>query len=273
MAATQSQSIEGTFTYIVDTGVAPVHHINGPEQDSAKLAGTYEKRLLPIKNGRPVRNKLELETHGFKFLDHLTAVKNFQNESELKATYYPEIENLIQIHTGAKKVMMFDHTIRVGEINLRKEKRARAPVNSVHNDYTEASGPRRVRDLLGEEEAEAALKRQFAIIQVWRPIIDVVKRDPLAICDGRSLPKEGFIVVQRKYAHRTGETYHITYNPEHQWYYFPEMKKTEVILFKVFDSDLKKTVRYTAHSAFKDPTSSSDAPPRQSIEARALVFF
>jgi hypothetical protein len=273
MALNENQHIDGKFTYIVDNGIAPIHHISGPDQDSRELPGTYEERTLPVKNGRLIRNELNLGTHGFEFLDHMTTVKDFQNSDELKAVYYPEIEALIQAHTGASKVMMFDHTIRIGEENLRQEKLARAPVNSVHNDYTETSGPKRVRDLLEAEEAEEALKGRFAIIQVWRPIIDVVERDPLAICDARSLPKEGFIVVQRKYAHRTGETYHITYNPEHQWYYFPNMKRTEAILFKVFDSDMQSPVRYTAHSAFEDPTSSADAPPRQSIEARALVFF
>jgi hypothetical protein len=273
MTTAQSQSVEGKFTYIVDNGIAPVHHIGRPGQDSRELPGTYEEQTLPVKNGRLIRDTLKLNTHGFEFLDHATAVKDFQNEDELKATYYPEIEEFIKLHTGASKVLMFDHTIRIGEKNLRQEKLARAPVNSVHNDYTDASGPKRVRDLLEPEEAEAALKGRFAIIQVWRPIIDVVGRDPLAICDARSLPKEGFIVVQRKYAHRTGETYHITYNPEHQWYYFPNMKRTEAILFKVFDSDMQNPVRYTAHSAFQDPTSSTNAPPRQSIEARALVFF
>jgi hypothetical protein len=31
--------------------------------------------------------------------------------------------------------------------------------------------------------------------------------------------------------------------------------------------------RFTAHSAFDDPTSPPDAPARESIEVRTLVFF
>lgn len=273
MATSESQTIEGKFTYIVDTGIAPVHHIEGPGQEARTLPGTYEERTAAVKNGRPVRDSFKLNTHGFEFLDSTSAVEDFQNPDEIKAVYYPEIEALIKSNTGASRVLMFDHTIRIGEEGLRQEKLARAPVHSVHNDYTDKSGPRRVRDLLEPAEAEAALKKRFAIIQVWRPITEVVQRDPLAICDARTLPKEGFIVVERHYPHRIGETYHITHNDGHEWYYFPKMKRTEALLFKVFDSDIDSPARYTAHSAFEDPTSAVDAPPRQSIEARALVFF
>jgi hypothetical protein len=270
---TEHQSIEGTFTYIVDDGIAPIHVISGPEKEARTQPGTYEERTISVLNGRPKRDAFSLETHGFSFIDNTSAVTDFQNPDEVKAVYYPEIEALIQSHTGASRVLMFDHTIRISDDNLRQEKMARAPVRSVHNDYTDKSGPQRVRDLLEPAEAEAALKGRFAIIQVWRPITEVLQRDPLAICDARTLPKEGFIVVERHYPHRIGETYHITYNAAHKWYYFPEMKRTEAIIFKVFDSDMDSPVRYTAHSAFEDPTSPADAAPRQSIEARALVFF
>jgi len=41
----------------------------------------------------------------------------------------------------------------------------------------------------------------------------------------------------------------------------------------VFDTDADAGVRFTAHSAFDDPTSPPDAAIRQSIEMRALAFF
>jgi hypothetical protein len=269
----ENPSIEGTFTYIVDDGIAPVHHISGPEHEARTQAGTYEERTIKVLNGRHKRDAFSLETHGFEFLDNTSAVTDFQNPDEVRAVYYTEIEALIQSHTGASRVLMFDHTIRISDDNLRQEKLARAPVRSVHNDYTDKSGLQRVRDLLEPDEANAALKGRFAIVQVWRPITEVLLRDPLAICDARTLPKEGFIVVERHYPHRIGETYHITYNPALEWYYFPEIKRTEALIFRVFDSDLDSPVRYTAHSAFEDPTGPANALPRQSIEARALVFF
>jgi hypothetical protein len=117
------------------------------------------------------------------------------------------------------------------------------------------------------------MKKRFAIIQVWRPIRGNVFADPLGICDARTIPPEGFILLQRRYPHRTAEVYHIAYNPEHLWYYFPEMTRNEALVFKVFDSDLSLTAQFTAHTAFEDPNTPPDAPPRESIETRTFAFF
>jgi hypothetical protein len=146
-------------------------------------------------------------------------------------------------------------------------------VKSVHNDYTEKSAPVRLREIVGDAEAERRLKKRWAIIQVWRPIRGKVLIDPLGICDGRSIPQRGFIKVERRYQYRTGEVYHIAHNPAHEWFYFPQMTRDEALVFKVFDSDAGKPSRFTAHSAFDDPATPADAPPRESIETRTFAFF
>ena len=110
-------------------------------------------------------------------------------------------------------------------------------MKGVHNDYTETSAPRRLREIVGDAEAERRFKKRWAIIQVWRPIRGTVLIDPLGICDGRTIPQKGFILVQRRYKYRTGEVYHIAHNPEHVWYYFPQMERDEALVFKVFDTD------------------------------------
>ncbi|KAF8133758.1 hypothetical protein EV363DRAFT_1416121 [Boletus edulis] len=63
----------------------------------------------------------------------------------------------------------------------------------------------------------------------------------------------------------------VKYNPGHKWYYLSDQTPDEVTLIKCFDSDVDKA-RLTPHSAFHDSTSPPDAPQRQSIEVRALVF-
>ena len=90
---------------------------------------------------------------------------------------------------------MFDHTIRVGDEKVQQSTGARPPVKGVHNDYTEKSAPRRLREIVGDAEAERRFKKRWAIIQVWRPIRGAVMIDPLGICDGRSIPQKGFILV------------------------------------------------------------------------------
>ena len=150
---------------------------------------------------------------------------------------------------------------------------ARPPVKGVHNDYTESSAPRRLREIVGDAEAERRFKKRWAIIQVWRPIRGKVLIDPLGICDGRTIPRKGFILVERRYKDRTGEVYHIAHNPAHEWFYFPQMERHEALVFKVFDSDASTPARFTAHSAFDDPSTPAEAPPRESIETRTFAFF
>jgi hypothetical protein len=142
----------------------------------------------------------------------------------------------------------------------------------VHNDYTERSAPRRLRDILGDEEAEKRMQKRFAIIQVWRPIRGNVYADPLAISDGRSIPREGFILNTRRYKDRIAETYHISFNPRHEWFYFPEMTRNEALVFKVFDSNTSVT-EFTAHTSFEDPNTPPNAPFRESIETRTFAFW
>ena len=124
-----------------------------------------------------------------------------------------------------------------------------------------------------KDDSKKINARRFAIVQVWRPIRGKVLMDPLGICDGRSIPQKGFIRVQRRYKDRTGEVYHIAHNPSHIWFHFPQMERHEALVFKVFDSDTSKPSRFTAHSAFDDPQSPSNAPGRESIETRTFAFF
>jgi hypothetical protein len=153
----------------------------------------------------------------------------------------------------------------------RGEKGVSEPVRVAHNDYTLKSGPQRVRDLL-PAEADLLLKNRFAVINVWRPIRGPVLESPLAVCDAASMVQRDFVAQDLRYRDRTGEVYSVQYNPEHRWFYFPQMEHTEVLLLKCYDSDPGRT-RFTAHTAFADPTSPADAPARESIEVRTLVFF
>lgn len=265
--------IRAKLNYIIDNGVAPVVYVDWPEMEHKATPPRYELREVKIHNGRPLRDEFEVDIHGFAFVDHYTKVRDFSDPTERKMVYNQEIENLIKRCSGASEVVVFDHTVRVGDQQMRAAIGARAPVKGVHNDYTENSAPKRLRDILANAEAERRLNQRFAIIQVWRPTCRKVLTDPLAICDARSIPQTGFVVLQRRYPDRTAEVYHIAYNPLHMWYHFPEMQRHEALVFKVFDSDASGRARFTAHTAFDDPNTPADAWPRESIETRTFAFF
>ena len=101
-----------------------------------------------------------------------------------------------------------------------------------------------------------------------RPIRGPVQGTPLAVCDSRSIAQKDLVPTDLKH-----EVYMVTFNPKHRWFYFPDMEANEVLLIKGFDSMEDGRARFTAHAAFEDPTAPSPAPGRESIEARALVFY
>jgi hypothetical protein len=267
-------SVQTVLNYIIDTGEKPVTTSNAPGGPRVTThTGQYEERTVTIHNGRPGRDEFSLEREGFALANHETKVENFYNEEEVRSVYYPEVERLVKKMTGASKVLIFDHTLRAADEATREEKQVSSAVRRVHNDYTEWSGPQRVRDLLPAEEAAERLKHRFAVVQVWRPIRHPVESAPLAIADARSLAAKNLIPTERRYPDRVGEIYHITYNPDHHWFYFPHMQRNEALVFKTYDSAKDGRARWTAHAAFDDPTSSPDAPARESIEVRMLAFF
>jgi len=271
-AETAPASIEATLNYIADTGTKIFTQTGGPGSTDVRSGGTQDPRRVVIRNGRPQAQDFALEPHGFRFVSHDTKVGNFFDEAEVKRVYYPEMEALVKAESGASRVVVFDHTLRTADDALREAKKIREVVPRVHNDYTEWSGLQRVRDLV-PDEADDLLRRRFAIVQVWRPIRHPVETFPLAICDARSLSPEDLVISERIYPNRVGQTYAITYNPEHVWYWFPRMRREEALVFKVFDSATDGRARWTAHTAFEDPTAPPHARPRESIEIRTLAFF
>ena len=258
--------------YTINTGEKLVNETFGPNDIRRRRTGMHELRSMSIRDGRPVASELSLDEHGFVFVEHKTRVKDFFDPEELKAVYYPEVERLIKDVSGASRVVLFDHTLRSGDESEREARLVREPVLSAHNDYTEWSGPQRVRDVLPEEAPEL-LQRRFAIIQVWRAINQPIESNPLALADAKSVAFEDFLLAERRYPDRVGQTYRLMYNPQHRWYYFPRMRRDEALVFKVYDSAKDGRARFTPHTSFEDPQSPPGAPPRQSIEARALAFF
>lgn len=271
-ASPGGKALSAEIPYTADTGEALVNETFGPNNIRRRSSGTLEWRRVNIYDGRPLAGGFSFEQNGFLFVKHETAVKDLFDPQQLETVYYPEVAQLIKQASGAARVVVFDHTLRSGDEAEREAKLVREPVLSAHNDYTEWSAPQRVRDLL-PEEAETLLARRFAIIQVWRAINRPIQSNPLAIADAWSVACEDLLIAERRYPNRVGQTYRLRYNPAHRWFYFPEMRRNEALVFKVFDSEKDGRARFTAHTSFNDPGTPPDAPPRQSIEARALAFF
>jgi hypothetical protein len=264
--------VQATLNYVAESTEKPVIYTHEPAAGGPRTTGKPEAHTVLIRNAR-LAEGLSLDREGFELLHQETAVRDFYDRAEVEMVYYPEIEALLKEATGAEKAVVFDHQVRNIERSKQGQSDAREYVRTVHNDYTATSGPRRVRDHLPPEEAEARLRNRFAEINVWRPIRGPIESAPLAVCDAQSIDRVDFVPTDFVYRDKIGEVYRFTYNPRHRWSYFPRLERGEVILLKCYDSKEDGRARFSAHTAFDDPTSAPDAAPRESIEVRALVFW
>jgi hypothetical protein len=270
---TAPETIEAALSYFVDTEAMPVTVVGEPGGSDRRVGGgASEQRRVMVRNGRLHPGDFALERNGFRFVRHDTKVVDFFDDDEVRGVYYPEMEALVKAETGAARVEVFDHTLRTADEELREAAKIRDPVRRVHNDYTEWSGPERVRTFL-PDEADQLLRRRFAVIQVWRPILRPVESWPLAIADAQSISPESLVVTERRYPDRIGQTYAITWDPAHRWYWFPRMRPDEALVFKTYESAKDGRARWTAHTAFEHPSTPPNARPRESIEIRTLAFF
>jgi len=263
--------LESTLNYLAAMPERPYYYLVDPPPDVPVRNTKGDRRTLPIHDARALAPTPTLDREGFALVHHTTAVQDLYDPATVRSAYYAEMETLVAKATGATRVQAFDHNVRCRTLAERRERGAQDPVRLVHNDYTERSGPDRVRDLMGDD-AEALLRHRCAVINVWKPIRGPVEEAPLAFCDAQSMQLDDFIPSDLRYGDRTGEIYSLRFRPTHRWYYYPDMQADEALLLKCFDSATDRA-RFTAHTAFDDPNSADDAAPRESIEVRTMAFF
>ncbi|MGH7095102.1 MAG: CmcJ/NvfI family oxidoreductase, partial [Stellaceae bacterium] len=161
-------SIEAELSYYAGDGSMPVSLVAEPGGRDARIGATgSQTHRVTLHNGRPAADRFQLDRDGFRFVRHDTQIADFYDDDAIARAYYPEMEALVKQESGARRVVVFDHTLRTEDPSLRETRKIREVVRRVHNDYTELSAPKRVRDLMGDE-AETLLQGRFAIIQVWR---------------------------------------------------------------------------------------------------------
>ena len=264
--------VEAELNYLVPMSARPRYYTYDPAPGVPRSNSGYEAHRVRIHDLRPVAGNATLDEQGFAVLRHRSAVRDFQDEAEIRGTYYPEAEALLKRVTGASRVFIFDHTLRRHIPGAEDDRTGvRQPARRVHVDHTERSGPQRVRDLI-PDQAEMLLGGRVQIINLWRPIRGPVLDAPLALADASSVAPQELVPSDLVYRDRIGETYAVTPSPRHRWFYLSRMQPDEAFLIKCYDSKTDGRARFAPHTAFTDPTAPADAPPRESIELRTLVF-
>jgi hypothetical protein len=265
--------VTAELNYLAPTEGKPRTYAFDPPPGEPKSTVQPEPHNVPIFNGRPIAENISLDREGFALVRHPTAVRNFYDDNEIKKVYYPAVESFLRATLKADRVLIFDHTVRKrveGSADVRGAG-PRQPANRVHVDQTELSGRNRVFEHL-PDEADELLKGRVQVINLWRPIRGPLLDSPLAMCDAQTLTPGDLIASDLIYPNRRGETYSVKFSPAHRWFYFPKMTADEALLLKCYDSATEGNARFAPHTAFVDPTTPVDAPPRESIEVRTLVF-
>jgi hypothetical protein len=263
--------VQADLNYLVPTGKRPRSYTYDPPDGTPRTTIEPEPHRVDIHDARPLAAKVSLDEQGFGILQQRSAVTEFDDDGEIQHVYYKEAEDALKAATGADRVFIFDHTVRRRIPGAPDRAGARQPVQRVHVDHTEKSAPQRVRDFLGDE-ADELLRGRVQVINLWRPIRFPVFDSPLAVCDAATVAPGDLVPTDLVYRDRVGETYSVTFNPAHRWFYLPRMRTDEALLLKCYDSKTDGRARFAPHSAFADPNTPDDSPPRESIELRTFVF-
>lgn len=271
---TQPKAVRATMNYTVDNGRPPDYYFYEPDPDVQLNPPGTDPQEVAIYDAWPEVERLSLDREGFELHEFDASFTHFDDDEQIKSTFYLQVIDFVKRNTGAKRVVIFDHTIRKRlPADLKQQTTVQRPaVLLVHSDYTVASGPQRVRDIL-PDEADALLQGRVAFYNVWKPLYRRVDELPLAMVDASTHDDGDMLRMELKYRERTGEIYVMRYSPKHKWMYFPKMENHHALLLKTYDSVTDGRCRFMGHSAFEDPTSPPDAPKRESIEVRTMAFF
>src|SRR5271155_5043950 len=205
---------------------------------------------------------------------------NFYDAAEVERVFYPEMEKLLlEFYPGATDALVYNHDVFDKDYKgdrTEDQDNKNPGVNSnyayiVHNDLNDNSGRVRCRELLTKnlrnfgreqyytpEQADAKMSRRFMSINLAQPM-ETVRQNPFVLCAWPSFADQPYIT---------------NYRANHEWYWFPEQKSTEVSMLKCYDSVTDGSVsRWSFHSACIDPTAPDDAPCRKNVVVRAFIFF
>lgn len=261
-----------------------------------RSTGRYEPHVVSIRDGRAVRDRLRLDTHGFQLLDHHTAVTDFRDNEGIESTYAAEATALVRELTGATSCVTRGWMTRTAaDLSQSRKKVAgyehkggiQPPAGEAHVDYSPQTAPRTAEQNYRRVFPDGPGYSRFIAFSLWRALSPPPQNCPLAVCDGRSvgddegvqnplhivdeLPSEEAMLAPIPDEDQLVAASVFRYRPQHRWWYFSNMTRDEALLFKFYDSDHSVTWR-CPHSAFFDD-SLPGTHVRESIEMRLIAYF
>ena len=259
--------------------------------------GTYSDHEVVIRDGMPLRDHFELDTHGFTIARCPSAVTDFHDREEVERLYEREVERDVLRLTGADKCAARGWMLRTSaDLTEHASRKAKGythhgglqpPAGEAHVDVSTATAERMARATYEERFPDGPGFKRFLITSHWRTFSPPPQDTPLALCDGRTSfggeEKNNTLMIVDEFPEGDALTAPVegeetlmsatifSYHPSHRWWYFAGMERDDVLLFKFHDSNHDLTWR-CPHSAFVDG-SATQPNVRESIECRSVAFW
>lgn len=276
-----SESVDARISYLKPTSLinrrfwAPGEEVN---------TGEYEPYPVVIKNAREAAKPFTLDEHGFAIASYPTKLDDFEDKEKIASVYNEEVKAIVKEMTRADHVTLMGGQLRTSG---QTSEIVQPPAAEAHVDFNEFTSKKIAKGLYEKSAPDGPGFDRFILFSLWRVLSDPPQDWPLALCEALSVDDdEGVSNVkvdvdeippyERRFDPIPGEEEMVAatiffHNPNHRWWYFPDMTKDEVVFIKFHDSDHSRPWR-TPHTAFHD-ASRKDAVTRVSYEVRGVAYF
>lgn len=248
--------------------------------------GVYDPYRVVVRNARIADKPFTLDEHGFALARWPTKLDNaaFDDKELVEKIYHQEVKDAIMRMCGADHVALMGGQLRTSGATSDI---VQPPAAEAHVDFDTPTSNRIAKALYERSAPEGSGYERFIVFSLWRVLSDPPQDWPLALCEAASVgddegvpnvkvdvdkipPKEDwFKPVAGEESMAAASIF--TFNPNHRWWYFPDMTRDEVLFIKFHDSDHSRAWR-ALHTAFHD-TSRKDAKERRSFEFRGIAYF
>jgi hypothetical protein len=285
------QAVRAKLNYLAPMNETPI--FCGPDVPGTNLI--YDPEDIVVRDARQLKEPSALEREGFTLVEHRASECDFQDRDVLDGSYGAEVAELITSLTGACDVRVVPgSTGRFVDRNIQSKAAKTLPAaRFIHWDYTDKTAHTvflpQITRIMGTD-AQSALQRyrRITIYQTWRALSGPAQDVPLALVDGRTVKPSDLITcslgrppessanrddANSRYADGKLSEFSLSrYSREHAWYYFPKMRRDELLVFKGYEYKSSRQLP-VLHTAFDDPGVPPDTPSRTSVEVRLFAFY
>ncbi len=216
-----------------------------------------------------------LDDAGFTLVQHRSAAADLTDRAAVDAIHRAEIAELIGALSGADRVLVANPgVLRFSEKSDRSGALDNSrPARFAHVDISDATAETFAR----RAAPEGCRLVRFAHFNVGRALSSPPQDVPLALCDARSVAPHDLIAADAVFdspgkPEWSFEGLVLAHSPGHRWYWYPDLRLDEALVFKTHDSDPGRA-HCVPHVAFDDPACDPRAAPRVSLEMRAIALW